>query len=481
MKRNVDRWLRSAKGRLALGAIFVAIVVVLGLGPELGLWEPGQLRRNLLGAARWETRPADQLQRVSLSRLGIEGNSDSFAPSITADGQFVAFLSTADNLIELDSNGYQDVFLYELAQDEITRITIGYDGSQANGASSDVQISDDGRFVVFVSEASNLVGTDANGHADVFLYDRQSGVTELVSRAPDGTQGDAPSVQPALSSGAHFVAFVSLADNLSPNDKNGVSDVYLYDRQEGTLELISVGSDGRQADDTNKYPTISASGRYVAYQSKSTNLMPDDDGNNMFDIFLRDRQEGVTELISRNVQGTAGNMESQRPSISNDGRYVAFESWASDLVEGDENYNSDVFVADRLTERIEIVSVSSDGRQADHVNGGAVISGDGRYVAYSSLAGNLAVNDGNQLFDVYLRDRVRSETQLVSMNANGQAGNGVSISPSLTTAGTYIVFDSVATDLVSDDTNGRFDVFIFSTPAPVGTAQYSVFLPLMAR
>ena len=166
MKRNVDRWLRSAKGRLALGAIFVAIVVVLGLGPELGLWEPGQLRRNLLGAARWETRPADQLQRVSLSRLGIEGNSDSFAPSITADGQFVAFLSTADNLIELDSNGYQDVFLYELAQDEITRITIGYDGSQANGASSDVQISDDGRFVVFVSEASNLVGTDANGHAD---------------------------------------------------------------------------------------------------------------------------------------------------------------------------------------------------------------------------------------------------------------------------------------------------------------------------
>jgi len=341
-----------------------------------------------------------------------------------------------------------------------------------------VQISDDGRFVVFVSEASNLVPSDANGYADVFLFDRQSGVKTLVSRAPDGTQGDARSVQPALSAGASHVVFVSLADNLSPGDNNGMSDIYLYDRQGETLELISVDSNGQQANSTSKYPAISAGGRYVVYQTTSTNLAPDDH-NNMFDIFLRDRQKGVTELISRNKQGTVGNMESQRPSISNDGRYVTFESWASDLVDGDENYNSDVFVADRQTGSMEIVSIGSDGQQADHVNGGAVISGDGRYVAYSSLASNLVANDGNQLFDVYLRDRLSGDTQLVSINVNGQAADGVSISPSLAAAGSYIAFDSVAADLVANDTNGHVDVFIFNTPIPTETAQHIVYMPYM--
>jgi Tol biopolymer transport system component len=451
----------------------LAFAALLFVAQERGYWQAG----NLLGTAGWEARPPDLLQRVSLSRLGIEGNSDSFAPSVSADGQRVVFLSSADNLVEGDHNGYHDVFWYERSDGQISRLSVGVDGQEANGASSDAHISADGRFVVFVSEASNLVSGDTNGYEDVFLYDRQTGVTNIVSVAADGTQGDNRSLQPAISADGRFVAFVSLADSLADGDENGMSDIYVYSRETGRLELVSVASDGSAADDTSKHPAISADGRYVAFQSKATNLA-EDDRNNMYDIFLRDRQAGVTELISRNTEGRVGNMESQRPSISANGRFVAFESWASDLVVGDENYWSDVFVADQETGVMEMVSVSSAGQQADDVNGGAVISADGRYVAFASLAGNLVPNDRNEMFDVYLHDRDEKSTRLISVNVNGWAGSGPSISPSLTSAGNYIVFDSVATDLVLNDKNERVDVFVFNAPAASETVQYSLYLPL---
>lgn len=470
MNRKVVRRLWSARALVGLGFVLFGLIIMAA--PQLGLWQAVIVQ----AAPREETRPAELVQRVSLGRIGIEGNSDSFAPSISADGRFVVFLSTAGNLVADDTNDLQDVFLFDRGSEQISRITTGHDGSEPDGPSSDAHISSDGRFVAFVSEASNLVENDSNGYADVFLYEVESGRMSLVSAAPDGTQGDDRSLQPSISEDGRFVSFVSLADNLHDGDRNEVSDIYVYDRDEGQLELVSVDGQGNSANHHSKHAVISGNGRYVVYQSMSSNLADVDD-NNMWDIYLRDRQVGVTELISRSIDGQAGSMESQRPSISADGRYVAFESWATDLVAGDENYYSDVFVVDRHTGEVELVSVGSEGQQANHVNGGAVISANGRYVAFSSMAGNLVPNDHNQMYDVYMRDRRSNRTQLISINVNGQAGGGASISPAVTAAGTYIVFDSGAADLVSNDTNERIDVFVFNTPA-ADVAPHVVHLPI---
>lgn len=476
MKRRVDRWLRSPRGTWTVGGLVLLVAVLLGLGQGLGWWH----LTDLLGTASPDTGRAPELvQRVSLSRVGGQGNSDSFAPSISADGRFVTFLSTADNLVPEDENELQDVFLYDLTSDEITRISEGHDGAEANGKSSAAAISRDGQFIVFVSEANNLVADDTNDYEDVFVYDRQRGTTARISVGHAGQQGNDRSLQPSISGDGRFVAFVSLADNLLPEDNNGMSDIFVYDRLNEALELTSVGSDGQRANHTSKYPVISAGGRYVAFQSKAANLVSGDD-NSMYDIFVHDRREGVTELISRSTSGGAANFESQRPSLSADGRYVAFESWADDLVDEDTNSYSDVFVVDRQTGAVELISVNNEGAQANDVNGGTVLSDDGRYVAFSSRADNLSSSDNNQLFDVYVHDRRGAETSLISLGLDGQAGNGTSISPSLTTSGTYVVFDSVAGDLVADDTNNRVDVFVFDALAGVEYT-HVINLPLLLR
>lgn len=470
MISNLVGRLHISRALIGLGFALIALMAIAALQP--GTWQAGIAQ----AASRHEARPAELVQRLSLSRVGVEGNSDSFAPSISADGQYVVFLSTAGNLVANDTNELKDVFLFDQRSKELSRISAGHDGNEPDGPSSDAHISSDGRFVAFVSEASNLVENDSNGYADVFLYEVESGQVSLVSAAENGTQGDDRSLQPGISGDGRFVSFVSLADNLHDGDSNGVSDVYVYDNDDGQLELVSVDGTGAQANHHSKYAVISDDGRYVVYQSLANNLVNGDD-NQMWDVYLRDRQEGVTELISRSLDGGVGSMESQRPSISADGRFVAFESWADDLVAADENYYSDVFVMDRHTGQVELMSVGHDGQQADYVNGGAVISADGRFVAFSSLAGNLVPNDHNQTYDVYMRDRQSNRTQLISINVDGQAGGGTSISPALTAGGSYIVFDSGAADLVANDTNERIDVFVFNTPA-ADVASHVVHLPL---
>lgn len=469
MKRRVVQGLFGSREFIGLSLVLFGLL--FAVAGYVGLWQI-----DVVQAAPNEIQSAELVQRVSLSRIGVQGDSDSFRPSISANGQLVVFLSTAENLVEGDSNGLQDVFLFDRRANRILRITAGFDGSEPDGPSSDAKISSDGRYVAFVSEASNLIPGDNNGYADVFLYEVESGEIRLVSVAEDGVQGDDRSLQPSISGDGRFVAFVSLADNLHEGDSNGVSDVYLFDRDKEQLEPISVDDDGAQANHHSKHAAVSGDGRYVAYQSMATNLV-DVDGDQMWDIYVRDRQKGHTELISRNLEGRAGSLDSQRPSLSADGRYVVFESWADDLVVDDHNYFSDVFVMDRQTGEIELASVATDGQQADDVNGGAVISADGRYVTFSSMAGNLVENDDNQMFDVYLRDLHKGRTQLISISVDGQAGGGTSISPALTAAGTYIVFDSGAEDLVLNDTNRRIDVFVFNTQA-AESGQYRVHLPI---
>src|SRR6266446_1314542 len=229
------------------------------------------------------------------------------------------------------------------------RVSVTSGGTEGNGASLGSALSADGRFVAFDSAATDLVAGDTNGVSDVFVHDRQTGATERVSVASGGAQGNASSgligfaFPPALSADGRFVAFVSYATNLVPGDTNGATDVFVHDRQTGMTERVSVASDGTQANNASSYPALSADGRFVAFQSDATNLVAGDT-NGATDVFVHDRQTGTTERVSVASGGTQGNGFSAGPALSADGRFVAFHDTATNLVAGDTNGASDVFV-----------------------------------------------------------------------------------------------------------------------------------------
>jgi Tol biopolymer transport system component len=229
---------------------------------------------------------------------------------------------------------------------QTTRVSVASDGAQGNGDSECPSISADGRYVAFASLASNLVPGDTNGRMDIFVHDRLTGQTTRVSVASDGTEGNGDSGFPSISADGRYVAFASLASNLVPGDTNGTWDVFVHDRLTGQTTRVSVASGGAQGNGDSRFPSISADGRYVAFQSYASNLVPGDT-NGVLDVFVHDRLTGQTTRVSVASDGTQGDSYSFGSSISADGRYVAFASYASNLVPGDTNGWADVFVAMR--------------------------------------------------------------------------------------------------------------------------------------
>lgn len=411
-------------------------------------------------------------ERVSISTSGHQGNGVSYLPSISADGRYVAFYSLASNLVSGDTNGAWDIFVYDRQTDEISRVSVSSSGEQGNGYSEAPSISGDGRYVAFDSYASNLVSGDTNGNPDVFVHDRQTGETRLVSISSGGEQGNDKSASPSISADGRYVAFVSDAINLVSGDTNGFYDIFVHDRLTRETSRISVSSSGEQGNFGSLDPTISADGRYVAFNSNATNLVS---GYiiGYSNVFLHDRQTSETILISVSSGGEQGNNLSYGPSISADGRYIAFSSNASNLVSGDTiNYCDtdgdyiyddncpDAFVHDRITGETSRISLSSSGEQGNNTSYGSFISSNGRYVAFESLATNLVDGDTNEKYDVFMHDRVTEETIRVSVDNYGMQGNGDSHSSSISADGRYIGFFSDAFNLVCGDTNGFMDVFV---------------------
>jgi Tol biopolymer transport system component len=407
--------------------------------------------------------PPEEVQKlltilISLHSDGTQGDDNSSAPVISSDGAFIAFESTATNLIDNDLNGLRDIFVHEIATGSTTRVSIG---SEADNSSFAPSINSDGTYVAFESTATNLVANDLNGLSDIFVHDRNTGVTERVSVHTDGTEADDPSSASSISADGRFVAFESTATNLIDNDSNGLRDIFVHDRDTGTTERVSVHTDSTEADNPSSAPSISADGRLVAFESTATNLI-DNDLNGLRDIFVHDRDTGTTERVSVKSDGTEANDVSFAPSISADGRFVAFESSATNLIDNDSNGLRDIFVHNRNTGVTERVSVDSIGTQADDFSLAPSISADGGFVAFESMATNLIDNDLNGLRDIFVHDRNTAVTERVSVDTNGIETDDFSLAPSISISadGGFVAFESSATNLVDNDLNGLRDIFL---------------------
>lgn len=362
---------------------------------------------------------------ISRHSDGTQAQYGSGTPSISADGRYVAFMSSADNLVDDDVNQDTDIFVHDRETGQTTLISRDLNMTPA-GDSEDPAISADGRYVAFESLADDLVADDTNETTDIFVYDRVLSETTLVTRHSDGTQADDWSMLPTISGDGRFVAFVSNADNLI-DEPVCCMQVYVHDLQTRTTTLVSRHTDGEAGFGDSTYPALSADGHTIAFESGATNLVSENDTNGGgvlgSDIFIYDRQMEKTTRVSRRTDGVQADSASILPDISATGRWVSFRSYASNLVDDDLNDVTDIFVHDRETGETTLVSRHSDGTPADFWSFSNAISDDGRFVVFASLAANLHDDDDDQALDIFLHDRQSGETRLASRHSDGTPGN----------------------------------------------------------
>ena len=337
----------------------------------------------------------------------VEGDGDSSAPAISSDGRYVAFTSAATNIVADDTNNRDDIFVMDRQTHTLTRVSEGGTSAapiEGNRSSGNASITADGRYVAFDSTANNLVDDDTNGQTDIFVMDRQ---THTLTRVSEGgtsaapIEGDNDSGVPSISADGRYVAFSSYATNLVAGDTNLVQDILLMDRQTHTLTRVSEGGTSAAPIQGNSYsdvPKISANGMHVVFFSSASNLVVGDT-NSSNDIFVMDL---ATHTLTRVSEGgtSASPIEaigaSDFPTISSDGRYVAFTSDAANLIAGDTNANQDIFIADRSNhtlKRMNFGGTSDTPVESDNYSHSATISGDGATIGYASGATNLVAGD----------------------------------------------------------------------------------------
>jgi hypothetical protein len=449
------------------------------------------------------------LQRVPADFVDVPVDNSTLYPSLSADGRYLSFLSNVTGLVAGDTNAIGDAFVLDRQTGQIERVSVSSAGAEAVlgacCAEYAVVISGDGRFVAFSSFANDLTPDDTNGVQDIFLHDRQTDSTTMVSVDSSGNLGNEDAFYPSISGNGRFIAFQSDATNLVSDDSNGFQDIFVHDSQTGQTVRVSLTHDGQQSNHDSFITinrAISEDGRFVSFESYANNLVPNDT-NNVRDAFIHDRdsdndgifdEPGATTTVRVSVatDGTEGNghlSESYQPALAGNGRYVAFQSFAINLVANDTNLNLDVFVRDRDTDEdgifdepgavlTERVSVDSSGDQSNGGSGQAGITGDGRYVTFYSTATNLA-DGANGPQSIFLHDRTTGETIRLSETPSGANPDDTSNGAMIAANGPIVAFTSLATNLVDGDTNQTFDVFLYDPAA--GPAEYQLYLPLIIR
>jgi WD40-like Beta Propeller Repeat len=403
---------------------------------------------------------------VSIDGLGNQGNSGSFSPVISRNGLRVAFVSNSNNWNSLpDTNNKPDIYYKDLQTGVLGRASVGYGGAQANGESWAPSISDDGRYIAFASMASNLLMQPevVASHSDVFVFDVVTGVTELISVGLGGAQANGSSCwqsvngRTSISGDGNVIAFDSAASNLSVGgDSGGFIDVFARDRTTGITKLLSraSGATGAQGNLYSWRPSISGDGRYVGFESAAFNLLtwPPDMNGSGFDAFIRDRLFDTTTLVSlkpSNQQWATGAFSAE---VSADGRYVAWEVLNPQVIA----------VRDLVLQQTVIASVNAGGDVGNGFHNRPCISGDGRYVGFASNSTNLVNGDNNGQIDVYVYDRQTAATRLWSLSSLGAKGNAASGvgGIAMSADGKRVVYASTASNLVANDLNNVSDIFL---------------------
>jgi Tol biopolymer transport system component len=402
--------------------------------------------------------PSVHTERVSVSTAGAQVDDSTISGDVSDDGRYVVYSSYATTLVPGDTNAQEDVFLRDRQTGTTTRLSVAADGSPADGSSGSPQISGDGRYITFISFATNLVAGPQRTEIgyDVYLLDRLNGTLDRISESPDGRPGNGDNYNPTISADGRYVAFQSYATNLVPGVPGG--NVLIYDRTTGQLSPVSVAADGTTKESGGFSPSISENGRYVAFVAFTDALVPGDT-NGVGDVYVRDRTAGTTTRASVADDGSQIPGDSRGGEVSNNGR-VIFWSDDTTVVPGDENGASDTFVRDLAAGTTTLVTTSSDGTQGDGYSVGTDITPNGRYVLFYSSATNLIEGDSNAADDVFRKDLQTGTTTLVSRRSNGAQGNNASVNGNITPNGKIVVYGSDATNLAPGDTNGLTDVYI---------------------
>jgi Tol biopolymer transport system component len=414
-------------------------------------------------------------EQIDVSTAGLQSNSGiETAMAMSSDGRIVAFSTFATNLVpDGQLFNLQDIYVRDRIEGTTQVVSLNSDGVQSDGISIEPSVSADGRYVAFTSDATNLVPGDTNqcfynlldesyvpgDCPDVFVRDRMTGKTERVSVSSSGQEGNDRSSVPVISGDGRYVFFISRASNFYPGDGPVSGELFMHDRYTKTTErILKPAAHGDY--------TITPDARYIAYLGLSNGT------SGYYAIYVYDRQTGTNELVSVPRSGSMLNGYSYSPAISADGRYVAFVSFANTLISGDTNGRADVFVRDRVARTTERVSVSSLGQQANGDSfsypfpNSVAISADGRFVGFSSSASNLVPGDTNtcsvqyyysftspgQCPDIFVRDRHERTTKLVSINNGGGQGTNASFMPLMSGDGTVVTFFSLATNLAPGGT-----------------------------
>jgi Tol biopolymer transport system component len=410
------------------------------------VFERARIPVLLLAAAGWSSVGPASAQgttsRVSVSSTGAQSDGGADTCRISADGNVVAFTSSSTNLVDPPNlGGGDDVYIRDLSSQVTEQVSYGH-AYAGTPMSTDPFPSADGRFVLYTSINFDIVGISFDKGFDVFVKDRQTGITIVISPQNSNDYwgyGLTPDGRFALRSG--FTGYVR-RDLVTSQELN-----------------IPIGGFAGELSLDGELLVFSSRGAYVP-----------NDTNGKWDVFVRSLSDNTTDRVSVATDGTQGNDDSNLDGfpthcMTPDGRYVVFSSLATNLAPNDTNGVQDVFLRDRLLGRTERISVASDGTQADGASSHAAVSADGRFIAFDSLATNLVPGDTNLVRDVFLRDRLLGTTVRVSVSTSGQQASGDSYKPSISDDGRRIAFSSDAPDLVPGDTNGYTDVFLHEMPA----------------
>ena len=391
---------------------------------------------------------AATVDRVSVGPAGAQADNVSGGGIPSADGRYIGFTSNATTLSPQDENLLADGYVRDRVLGTTELVTVGTGGKASGGLVNDV--SADGRYVVFTSSANDLVPNDFNGMSDVFIRDRVAGTTEIVSVASDESAAQQRSLDASVSKDGRFVAFTSFAALADEDSSSSNQDVYVRDRTAGTTQLVTITRKGGEGG--GKDPSISDNGQFVSFTAKSKDYVKGDK-NKAHDVFVRDLTKKKTERVSVSSKGEEAAKRSFESQIAGFGRYVVFTSAAKNLAKGDTDKKVDVFVHDRRKDKTELVSVDSAERQAKGPVVTPSISADGRYVTFH--AGEDLRAGGKVTDSLYLRDRSAGTTKPLN---NRIATGGSAISGN----GAVVVFDAIRGTVVPDDTNNLRDVFAYT-------------------